>query len=817
MNTETKIAITGEKSKVNESLLQENKICIHCGLPSAEIFCCIGCKTIYETIQELGLSHFYDLRTNPYRPETKTLSANTLEAFDYPEVQDQFFQKNDPSSPYLTGMLVLEGIHCSGCVWMLEELPRLIEGIRSSRVDLGQGIISLQFDPDKIKLSQIASSINRLGYSVSISSSQKTYHRKELIRLGVTALCASNTMMLAVSLWQGIFSSMEKQYSLLLLYVSFILTIPAVTYGAYPFYRNAYTSLRRGRFHIDLPLSIALIGAFVASSANMILSRNIVYFDSVCLLTFLLLAGRYIQTRALSKAQIRSKTAWSMLPFTSRLVNNNDSYTMVSTDSVLPGQLVEVRTGERIPIDGVIVRGEGSINISVLTGESLPQNASIGTDVFASTLLTDGLIVISSTSIPMKTRMHQILSKLETLPDSQPKVVSLTERLSFYFVLAVLLLATITFTYWLNTSLEHAIDNTVALLIVSCPCALGIAIPLIIARANGALAEQGVLVKRSSVFESLCNSHEVFLDKTGTITTGHLSIASKLPKLMREDEEALRELLYKSSFHPVIEGLKKIFKEPLSSSLNTVKTTTGKGVSVSLGNGTHYYLGSEKWLNTFLEHPVTPQQSEIVGAGTCVYFWKRYESSTSVLAQFQLQDTLRLGIDSFISLLNSKGKKIHILSGDTKEHCERVAQSIKIPNHSILFEMSPEAKNEIITNAKVDTIMIGDGVNDSMALKASTVGIGFQGSLEASMESCDIYLSAPSFEILNELFTYAYQIKNLIFKTIIVGTMYNVIFAPMAMFGYINPVIAAFVMPLSSLSVITLSIVGTRMKKRVSN
>ena len=809
-NTDSNIDTINYENKELIQQEQQTQNCLHCGLPSyGESFCCIGCKTIYETIQELGLQYFYDLRDAAWRPTTALLSKESLQALDYPELIQKYF--NTTNDNFLEGTLLLEGIHCAGCVWMLEELPKILSGVQTSRVDMGQGILFLSFNPTVIKLSQISNYINRLGYSVTISKESSKNHRPELIRLGVAAICATNTMMLAVSLWQGLFSEMATKYSNLLLLVSFVLALPCITYAALPFYKNAYYSLIRGRFHIDLPLSIALIGAFIASSINAYLGRKIVYFDSVCLLTFLLLGGRYIQTRALAKAQTRTKTAWTVLPSLARVILQ-DELKMIPVDSVLPGQTIEVRTGERVAVDGVIISGQGTIDRAVLTGESLPIEIGPDESIFASSRVMSGTLRIKATSLPLNTRAHKMLARLDSIPGTPPKLFSLTEKLSAGFVFVVLLLSVITFIYWAKTSYLLAIDATVALLIVSCPCALGIAMPLIIARANAALATHGILVKKSSALESLTSCKEIFLDKTGTATKGILTTTSDLHLLSKQMQDILSFLVYGSSPHPIIESLKKTIPQNKSSSLPAITTHIGKGVSLLDNQGKTFFLGSRQWFlaqggNYKKEATYLEEQSS-----TSVLFWTTTSQEVTLIKEIFFQDELREDLTTFLTFAKKKNISISILSGDSQENCHSLLQKNSSSFNSIQGELSPEEKAYIIANKTFDTVMVGDGINDSLALKSASVGIGFKGSLEASADSCDIYLQSPSFNDLTLLFTYAFQVKALIRKTIIVGTTYNLLFAPLAICGFINPVVAAFVMPLSSLSVILMSTFGTELR-----
>ena len=811
-NTEiTTDVITAESKKFPEG----TQTCLHCRLPSNDHpFCCIGCESIYKTIHELGLEHFYDLQFEAGKPPAPIAEKETLAALDLPELLSKYFTKTDES--LLQGTLILEGIHCVGCVWMLEKLSAITPGIKSSRVDMGQGLLRITFDPKVTKLSIIAAAVNQLGYSVTISKTASSANHSDLIRLGVAAICAANTMMLAVSLWQGLFTKMALQYSYLFLIASFTLTIPCITYAALPFYRNALFSLRHGRFHIDLPLSIALIGAFVASSINMTLGKNTVYFDSICLLTFLLLAGRYIQSRALSKAQTRTKTACSVLPSSARIVQNH-TFQTVATDSILPGTIIEVRTGERVPVDGTIALGTAYVDRSILTGESQPVPITIGDHIEASSQIVSGVVQIMSESLPLNSRMHQILTTLDSVPDSQLRILSLTERLSFWFVVVVLSGAVVTFWYWSQYSMFTAIDNTVALLIVSCPCALGIAMPLIIARANSELAAIGILVKKSSALESLVLSKKVYIDKTGTITSGQLELLRNDAALTQDCQDVLATLIYYSSRHPITEALKKNIsplRTPIVDS-SLIITTVGKGVSLTDQHGDQYFLGSTDWFSALggILHTTKPQLKDDQSIGSSSLFWvipAELQSKMPVLLEeFLFTDVIRPNVQNFLSTLKNNSYTPIVLSGDSQINCERVQNKLHLSKESVFASRSPEEKAFLIRNDPLDTIMIGDGINDSLALKAATVGIGFKGSLEASADSCDIYMQTPSFEQLQIMFTYARQIRKLVLTTIYVGTGYNLIFAPLAILGFINPVIAAFVMPLSSISVIGISLYGT--------
>ncbi|MBL7662393.1 heavy metal translocating P-type ATPase, partial [bacterium] len=521
---------------MNEQIITtvtDRALCLHCGLPIMDVdrktdratFCCIGCETVYQTLEQLGLMDFYKYRGDTSgRRIANDRSSSQYDMLDRKEISENFTTVVE--GELRRASFDLAGIHCAGCVWLLEALPKILPAVKNSRVNFGLGKLDLIYDAAQVSLSRIAKEISKLGYEVKFSTglakfglSQSQGKHAELLRLGIAAVCAGNTMMFAVSLWQGIATGIESQYGNLFRWVSLLVSIPAVFYAGFPFYRNAWNALRLGRFHIDLPLSIAMLGAFTASVVNTWAGRANVYFDSVCALIFLLLVGRFLQQRALDRARSHTESAWSLFPAQAYECRATEIHE-IPLQLVQVGNLYEVLPGTRVPVDGIIEVGNSDLDTSILTGESQAQPVTVNDLVFAGSLCLDGRIRIRAISTAIDSRVGKILTELKSENSSRPQLLNLTDRASSYFVGGVLLLGIFTFIYWAQFDFWSALDNTVALLVVSCPCALGIAAPLAFTRAAGMASQHGMLLKSEEALERIANIRTVCFDKTGTLTTG---------------------------------------------------------------------------------------------------------------------------------------------------------------------------------------------------------------------------------------------------------------------------------------------------------
>jgi Cu2+-exporting ATPase len=503
----------------------DDAACAHCGLlvppalidPAAEHqFCCHGCRSVHAVLRGHGLGRFYQLAEPDQRPGFQQRACETR------------------PDGLLSTELYLEGIHCTACVWLVEAAPRLAPGLVEARLDLGRSLPRVSWRPDRIALSRVARLLDSLGYpvhpyrSIDLQQMRRREDRQLLMRIGVAAAVAGNVMLIAIALYAGMFSGIEPSYERFFRWISLAISIPAVFWSGSVFFRGALAALRARTLHMDLPLTIGILAGFGWGAVNTVRGAGEVYFDSLTVLIFLLLVGRWLQRRQQRRAADATELLYSLTPRRARLVEGDAAATEgvreVPVEAVLPGATVEVRAGESIPVDGRVVDGSSTINAALLTGESRPARVAVGDGVHAGTLNVGARLRVEVTATGEQTRVGQLMAQVEQHARRRAPIVQLADRIAGAFVAVVLLLATVTALIWLELDPNRALDNAIALLIVTCPCALGLATPLAVAVGIGRAARRGILIKGGDALERLAHPSSMLLDKTGTVTEGRVAL-----------------------------------------------------------------------------------------------------------------------------------------------------------------------------------------------------------------------------------------------------------------------------------------------------
>lgn len=813
------MTVLGNVAEIQEIAKSARRsICLHCGAPvrkAAEEFCCAGCEFVYRSINSLGLAGFYRLR-----------EADEKSRADKVEPQKAYTYLDDPQlakkilSIDARGMSLarfyLPTIHCAACVWLLEKLPEVIKGVSESRVSFRSGNIEVCFDSSVISLSELARVLNSIGYPPvpathdAMLEEYKKEDRALLRRIGVAAVCAANTMMLADSLFQGSFTGIEEPYRSLLTWASAIITLPAVLYSAYPFYRAALGALVVGSLHIDIPISLAILFSYAGGIVHTVRGDTFVFFDSITSLIFLLLIARYAQRRAIHRARASTLTAWDLFPGVVRVCQDGKIFERAFRE-MLVGDVVEVLPGERIPSDGEVLSGNSSIESSFLTGESRPQKVAPGSSVLGGSINLEQKLRLRVDALGDNTRLGRIIAGLETSRDKRSVLESRVNDFTNAFVLAVLIASVATFVVWYVVDRSRAFDIAISMLIVLCPCALGLAIPTAITVALSRAQRLGIFVKNSEALQTLARAQHFYFDKTGTLTEGRIAVSGA--------ECGARERLLAialascAPLHPVARAISELPHTEMLPELKSVRHVPGKGVQAESLLATQLCLGSYKWIRErqvvippLFESLLNAWQQE--GASVCLL-----DEDGVVTAVFKLSDNIRPAAIDFVSHLRQQGKEVFILSGDSQLVVNRIADVLQIPRASAHGELSPEDKSRLLQSDQSLTAMIGDGLNDADAISKSSVGIGLSGGIEATLECADIFISEDGLAGVRRLYDGAAATEKVIRRNLVYSVVYNVIGGGLAVFGYITPLLAAVLMPLSSLTVILSSALSTYFKK----
>ena len=786
-------------------------LCAHCGLPVPEgllddnaeqQFCCSGCHTAFGILHAHGLDSYYSFagrRETPVRA-----SGRSYDEFDHPAFANLYVTAL-PGGLSRTE-LYLEGVHCASCVWLVERVPLLVAGVLRAELDVRRSLAVIEWDIATVPLSRIAQSLDTLGYpphpfrGVARADMRRREDRAMLVRIGIAGAIAINVMLAAIALYAGELDTMDAGFTRFFRWVSFAITVPAFIWPGRVFFTGAWASLRTRALHMDLPIAIALTAGFVRGATNTITDAGPIYFDGLALLIFALLVGRFLQQRGQRLAVDAAEELHAIAPITARIIEH-DVARDIPSEALLPGMLLDVRAGESFAADGVVMRGHSSVNAALLTGESRPASVTVGEMVYAGTLNVESPLRVLVQQAGETSRIAKLMQQVEESAKRRAPIVQMANRMAGVFTAVVLVMAATTFVIKWQLSSAHALDDAIALLIVTCPCALALATPLAITVAVGRAARRGMLIKGGDALELLATPGIVVLDKTGTITEGRTALTVwHGPDWVKPLVLALEE----GSSHPLADGFRRAWPGLPMGTVSASRHIVGGGLEGTV-SGHLVRIGSPGFVreSTFdvdeslqhviddLDRTLTPVHIAIDGV---------------VVALAGLGDRIR--DDAFDSLqqLRGRGWRTVMLSGDAQDVVASVGRALAFEAQDSIGAVSPEGKLAFVERLKATSgrtvVMVGDGVNDAAAIAASHVGIGVHGGAEACLATADIYLTRPGLGALVELTEGSRRTLRVIRRNIALSIGYNLIGASLAMFGLLTPLIAAILMPTSSITVV---------------
>jgi Cu2+-exporting ATPase len=588
----------------------------------------------------------------------------------------------------------------------------------------------------------------------------------------VAAAAAGNVMLIAVALYAG--AGADPEVAQLFRWVSLLVTLPAVLWAGQTFFRGALAGLRVRTLHMDVPVSLALIGATVSSAYNTLRGSGEIYFDSVALLVFLLLVARWLQVRALRAASDASELLFSLAPSRARVVDPSGQVREVSVESLVAGQIAEVRAGEGIPVDGTVIEGQSRIDNALLTGEPMPVAVAAGSEVHAGAHNVAARLLVRITAAGEDTRVGRLLAAVSEAQRRRAPIVKLADRVAACFVFAVLLLAGLSAAVWWSAGPDIAAERAVAMLVITCPCALGLATPLALARALGLAARRGIFVKGADTVETLSRVDTVLLDKTGTLTHGRVALGSF---------EGSRELasrvaaLEQHSAHPFARALHSAFPVAGDHQVEGVEDTAGAGIRGRVDRQ-QLVVGSPAFVRRWVAQ-VTPQwQARLRQAGERGTSPVLVAEAGRIAGLITFTDPLRADSAAAVHSLRRLGLGLSILSGDDPARVAEVARQLRVDRASAQGGLTPEAKLEqvrqLVAAGRV-VAMVGDGVNDAAALAAAQVGIAVRGGAELSLATADVFLTQPGLPPAAELVRGARATLRVVRRNLGISLCYNLV------------------------------------------
>ena len=765
--------------------------CAHCGLPVADggdgspRFCCRGCRAAHDLIEGLGLDAFYRRRTlvpgvRPLRPDPE----------DAPADHGAYARRGDDGVWRLD--LMVDGLHCAACVWLIESVLGRRPGVVSARLNMTSRRLGLAWRDGAETADGLAGLVNGLGYRAvpfdpaRLDRAGRARERELLRALAVAGFAAANVMLLSVAVWAGHGQGMAPLTRDLLHWVSALIALPAVAYAGRPFFRSAFGALRAGRASMDVPISLAVVLAAAVSLAETAVGGPHAYFDSAVTLLFFLLIGRYLDQRARGRARSAAEHLLSLSARAATVVDGDGRRRVVDPSRLRPGVRVFVAAGERVPVDGTVDEGSGTLDTSLLTGESLPSAVAPGTVVYAGTLNLTGPLTVSATAVAGETLLAEIARLVAAAEAARGRYIAIAERVSRLYAPVVHGLALAAFAGWFafgGADWRQALLIALAVLIITCPCALGLAVPAVQTVAASRLLRQGILVKSATALERLAEATNVVFDKTGTLTTGRLELVAVEPEDPRALVTAAR--LAAASRHPLARAL--VRAAPRTPVAAGVREAPGKGLRLETAEG-EIRLGSRAWCG----EPVADGDS-------VAETWLARPGARPV--RFRFADRLREDAAETVAALRTRGLGVSLLSGDRRPAVAAVAEEAGIDAWAA--ECSPaDKRRRLADTAGRRVVMVGDGLNDAPALAAAHASLSPASAAEVSQAAADVVFQGERLDPVLEVLDVARRARALVRQNLALAIAYNAVAVPLAVAGQVTPLVAAVAMSASSLIVV---------------
>ncbi len=794
--------------------------CFHCGLPVDDKnrventiqgenheFCCHGCSSVCEMIYDSGLEGFYQrtpdgqLLSPPPEPPQET------GLYDIDEIQSEFVHEMG----HVRDMhLIVEGIHCSACVWLIERSLSRQPGILDVKVNLANKRLFVRWDNTQTKISTIINYLGSIGYAAtpfnpeSAEGAIKKQNRALLLRMAFAAFTMMNLMWVSIALYSG---ADQGEFKQLFHWVGFALATPTLLYSGWPFLKGAYTGTRHLNLTMDVPIAIGAVTTYTYS-VYVTLSQSTVgevYYDTVVNFLFVILVGRFLEAKSKRHAVAATQRLMDLQPRVANVLRDNEPH-IVPIRAIKQNDLILVKPGDKIPVDGVVIDGQSSVDESLLTGESLPVKKQAHDQLSAGTVNIESTLKVRVTATLRNTSLGKIISLVEEAQASKAPIQCIADQIVPWFVAATLGLATLTFMYWYSTSIELALLASTSVLIITCPCAFGLATPMSIAVASGLGARHGLLIKNGAVLEHLSTIHHFVFDKTGTLTEGKMQLSQIISQL--DHDTLLNQVAHLESLseHPIARAItahaKSRYMTIETQRISGFRNTPGMGVMATLDEQT-LYAGNTSWLEANNIQPDVSllEQSHVLEqqGQTCI----QIAINQQHVASMAIADQLRPDARELIHQLRQSGIQLTLLSGDRQAVAQAIADQLGGMN--VIADVLPEDKDKVIQQLQQDgqqVAMIGDGVNDAPALIRADVGIAIGSGTDVSMESADIVLLSNELDKIRQAAALSQRTLRTIRQNIGLSITYNIIMVPLAMMAFITPLFAAIAMPLSSLAVI---------------
>ncbi|NQY20794.1 MAG: heavy metal translocating P-type ATPase metal-binding domain-containing protein [Campylobacteraceae bacterium] len=802
-----------------------NITCKHCQISFDEkvmikekeelFFCCKGCQGIYHLLKDENLDSFYDKLGNKTLESAKTYSNDDLKEFDQKSFYDNYVKIT--SDGFESVNLIIEGIHCAACIWLNEKILLETQGIIEANINFTNNKARIIFDINEIKLSEIIKKIRSVGYNAyaydSSEASEKTLKAKKdyFIKMMIAVFSSVNIMMLGVAKYTGFFTGIHDDIKEMIHMAEFLLSTPVLFYCGAIFFKGAYYSLKNKIINMDFLVASGATLSYIYSLYILFGGAGESYFDSVTMIITFVLVGKYLEVIGKDSASDTLAKIKSKIPISATIIKN-DLKTDVSIANIKVGDIIELKTGEKASVDGILLDYKTCFDESSISGESNAINKIKNDFIYSSSVNLDKLIRYKAIKTYEDSTLNSIVTLIEDSLASKPKIEEKANEFSRIFSIIILSLSFLTFCVWYflgldfgfsyeNTSVfEKSFIVAISVIVIACPCALALATPMASLIGISLLAKKSLLFKEAKFLEVIAKADTIVIDKTGTLTKGILSVINY--EIYNRDKIYM-DLLYSllnSSNHPISKAVKNKLRD-LNKDLNNldlkdVHTLQAKGMSANYSNNDSTYDlvgGNEDLLKE--NNIVYSQKISNTLYVFCV--------NGNIIAKFELEDELKDNADSFVSYAKENNLDLIILSGDNESAVKKIAKQVNIDKY--LFKVNPIEKADYISKLKNEgkkVIMIGDGINDSIALSRADVSISMGSGTDISILVSDVILLNNSLESLKDTIYISKRTYSFIKQNLLISLVYNMITVPLAVFGLVIPLVAALSMSLSSLLVV---------------
>ncbi|MEY3500455.1 MAG: hypothetical protein RL308_2124 [Bacteroidota bacterium] len=786
--------VTGKMSKV-----MDTQNCFHCGLNivvedeivfDEKKFCCSGCKTVYEIFSLNDLTCYYDFEKAP--GATPQEIKGKYDFLENESIVSKLLEFQEDTTAIVS--LNIPHIHCSSCIWILENLQRLQKGINTSQVNFPEKKVRITFNTETVSLQNIVYLLSSIGYEPYISlenyeTGSNKVDRSLTYKLGVAFFCFGNIMLLSFPEYFEVKEYWLDQYRGFFRILIFALSLPSFFYSASGYYVSAYKSIKSGMLNIDIPIALGIIVMFVRSTFDIVFDYGSGFFDSLSGLIFFMLLGKMFQIKTYSFLSFE-RDFKSYFPIAITRINSNNSEESVPIYDIEKGNRLLIRNQELIPVDGILISENAEIDYSFVTGEAIPITKKSGDKVFAGGKQIGKVIEMEVLHSVSQSYLTQLWSNDVFQKNVEQKHKTITDKISRYFTPILLLIAFSGFGYWIFIDANVAFNVFTAVLIVACPCALALTAPFTFGNILRILGKQKFYLKNALVIEQLAKVDTIVFDKTGTITTNKKSNISYEGTTLSDENLFLVKNVLRGSNHPLSRMIYDFLPEGKRYKITHFEEITGKGILAEI-NDVKIQIGSNEFVNESKETSL--QQTVVHIKINEIYFGK-----------YIFNNQYREGLELLFKDLN-KNYKIKVLSGDNEGE-RHVLEQLLPKGTELIFNQKPEQKLDFIKNLQKEgknVMMVGDGLNDAGALAQSNVGISISENVNVFSPACDAILDASEFQKLNYYLKLSKKAITTIKMSFTLSLLYNIVGLSFAITGNLLPLIAAIIMPLSTITIVS--------------